>query len=71
MKWPKYIRLQRQKVVLQTRLKVTNIPPSNSFNDDTMELPFELRENENRLFIPDSNHFHLILIPTLFSSSPP
>jgi len=30
VKWPKYIRLQRQKAVLQTRLKVP--PPVNQFN---------------------------------------
>jgi len=30
VKWPKYIRLQRQKAVLQTRLKVP--PPINQFN---------------------------------------
>jgi len=30
VKWPKYIRLQRQKAVLQTRLKVP--PPVNQFS---------------------------------------
>ena len=30
VKWPKYIRLQRQKAVLQTRLKIP--PPINQFN---------------------------------------
>ena len=30
VKWPKYIRLQRQKAVLQTRLKIP--PPINQFS---------------------------------------
>lgn len=57
VKWPKYIRIQRQKAVLQKRLKVP--PPINQF---TQTVDKQTGNNNSNLLIA------LVLIETYFCS---